>query len=248
MKILICLVKIPVLYLLHMKIDSSDVFIKKVSSNFTSFFGIQQKEFVDRKIEVWMPPKIQLIKKHKSYLINYLQNENNNISYFKDKFLFGFSQKGFIFPVKIDVCLNYCNGLNEVGLTAQVKQIINENEYILFESDSLNVIGITQHIQQIIFSKISISLQKQTYLGQFFPFLYKLSKDSKIKQQQEINIIRQDSGTKKLNHLKNYYFNQVLEKAQLKKYKQTNLNTFNYKIKIFLLQFKVPSIVMKQKF
>ncbi|EAS06393.3 transmembrane protein, putative (macronuclear) [Tetrahymena thermophila SB210] len=211
--------------------DSSNLYIKKVSSNFTRLFGINQKEAVDRKIEVLMPPKIQVIKKHKQYIINYFQNENNNISNLKNKLLFGFQQKGFIFPMKIDVRLNYCNGLNEVGMTAYIELIDDENEYILFESDSLSVIGVTQNLQSNIFTKYNISSLKQIDLGQFFPFLYKLRQDRKTKQlnQQQKNLTRLDSETKKINSLK-----KLLSQQSFKE--ETNAQTVKNQFENFQLE------------
>ncbi|KAL4502014.1 hypothetical protein ABPG73_020151 [Tetrahymena malaccensis] len=217
--------------------DGSNLYIKKVSSNFSRLFGISQKEAAERKIEVLMPPKIQVIKKHKSYIINYLQNDSNNISNLKDKVLFGFQQRGFIFPMKLDVRLNYCNLLNELGLTAYIQHINDDNDYILFESDSLNVVGVTQNVQQNIFSKSNIFSQKQTDLGQFFPFLYKLSEGKKIKQlnQKETNLMKQDTDTNKINSLKKLLSESSIKRSQIQQIEKDKFENFQLLNQEYLL-------------
>ncbi|KAL4502022.1 hypothetical protein ABPG73_020159 [Tetrahymena malaccensis] len=186
--------------------ENFNLSIQKVSSTFSRLFDILQKDAVDKKIEILMPPNTLLIKNHKQYILSYFQNQNNDVCYLKNKMLFGYSQKGFIFPIKSDVRLNYCNGLNQIGITAYIQHINDGNDYILFQSDSLNVIGVTQNLMQNIFLKNNTPPQKQTDLGQFFPFLYKLKQESKAKLQQEQMKIqeKQFTDSTKVNSLKEF--------------------------------------------
>ncbi|EAS06395.2 transmembrane protein, putative (macronuclear) [Tetrahymena thermophila SB210] len=206
--------------------------IKKVSSSFLQVFGITQQDAQDKRVEILMPPNTNLINQHRQYIVSYFQNQNNNVCYLKKKNLFGYQQQGFIFPIKVDVRLNYSNGLNQIGLTAYIQRIYDENDYILFQSDSLNVIGATQNILKNVFLKNNIEIQKQSDLGQFFPFLYKLKQDKKAKLQQQQKEFQeiQDFETKKVNSLKellsqksiNQKYTKILDEHNFEKFKLHN--------------------------
>ncbi|EAS05787.2 transmembrane protein, putative (macronuclear) [Tetrahymena thermophila SB210] len=212
--------------------ENYNLSIKKVSSSFLQLFGITQQDAQDKRIEILMPPNAQLINKHRQYIVSYFQNQNNKICYLKEKNLFGYQQKGFIFPIKVDVRLNYSNGLSQLGLTAYIQRIYDENDYILFQSDFLNVIGATQNILKNVFLKNNIEIQKQSDLGQFFPFLYKLMQDNKAKllvQQKEVLDI-QDSDTQNVNSLKelliqnsiNQKYTKIIDEHNFEKFKLQN--------------------------
>ncbi|EAR98878.2 transmembrane protein, putative (macronuclear) [Tetrahymena thermophila SB210] len=74
-----------------------------------------------------------------------------------------------ILPVRIDLRVNYFQDEKTFGLTAKIKHINYQYEYVLYEEDNLNVIGLTDKFHYTFFpnkeSLAKISIKK------VFPFL-----------------------------------------------------------------------------
>ncbi|KAL4505279.1 hypothetical protein ABPG72_016346 [Tetrahymena utriculariae] len=82
-----------------------------------------------------------------------------------------------VLPIKIDIRTNEYKQSEAFGLVAKIKQINEENQYILFNETDLSVIGLTQLMHETFFPNCS-NLQKID-LKSIFPFLIGTSDKAK---------------------------------------------------------------------
>ncbi|KAL4505277.1 hypothetical protein ABPG72_016344 [Tetrahymena utriculariae] len=98
----------------------------------------------------------------------------------------------FILPVRIDIRINQIYETRVFGLTAKIKHINNEFDYILFDEKNLNTIGLTEKIHYTLFP-YQESLQRIN-IKKVFPFLIgtqEATENSQNKQTKSNQIIEE---------------------------------------------------------
>ncbi|EAR98003.2 transmembrane protein, putative (macronuclear) [Tetrahymena thermophila SB210] len=146
--------------------------IKKVSSSFCSLFKVNESDIINTEIDRFIPSQIQ--SKHKIYIQRFLENPNLSEQNIYKDMLFGIIKGGYILPIEMNLRLTQfivgSEYTDDFGITALIKGIKQNSEFILYEHSKKNkIVGITENFHQTVFGHIKDF--KKIDLKKFFPFL-----------------------------------------------------------------------------
>ncbi|EAR83916.2 transmembrane protein, putative (macronuclear) [Tetrahymena thermophila SB210] len=196
--------------------------IKKASSGIQSIFQIPDHELLNQDITILMPHVFR--NQHYQYLNDFMNKDSykTNIDDHSSLLLFGQNMHGYIFPITLEVRVNYQIQEEQsiFGLVAQISQLQLNQEFILFNQQSLQLYGITKNLSYTLFKKVK--LIQSLKLSQIFPFMKKNElQNSKQEVSNKIQIAQQNeqqhTKEESINEETNFKYNfDEMEKQNLK--------------------------------
>ncbi|EAR98879.3 transmembrane protein, putative (macronuclear) [Tetrahymena thermophila SB210] len=133
----------------------------------------------------------------------------------------------FILPVRIDIRINQIYETKAFGLTAKIKHINDQFDYILFDEKSLNTIGMTEKIHYTLFP-YQESLQKIN-IRKVFPFLIGTQETGE-------NSLNKHQNQQEVQQREKYHINLAQGGEELLKQTSSNIIKKKQKINFIVIQ------------